>query len=249
MDDPDPIRGAVAKRLSAICAYVEVLRAKHGHRGKVGINVRWKCALTALPTLYGAMLAGVDALLCGAGVPMELPDIVARLRAGQDLRYEPLTGTGTNVALQIAEDDTAAYLQKQEPPWMLPIISNFAFCKRLRDTWRSKYDLAPAAFILENHAAGGHNAPPRDHIAFGPADDLESYFEKVLTLGVPIYVAGDFPDGGARSDLIEWQARGAYGIQVGSRFALCAESGLRSDLKEEILTPAVTARLERELAL
>jgi NAD(P)H-dependent flavin oxidoreductase YrpB (nitropropane dioxygenase family) len=75
MDHPDPARGARPKRLSAIAAFTEVVRARQGHRGKVGINVMWKCALTVLPTIYGAMLAGAGALPCGAGVPMELPGL------------------------------------------------------------------------------------------------------------------------------------------------------------------------------
>ncbi|HPO74404.1 MAG TPA: hypothetical protein PLJ31_16760, partial [Armatimonadota bacterium] len=98
VDHPEPRLGALAKRLTTICAYVEVAMAKKGHRGKVGINVMWKCALSVLPTIYGSMLAGVDALVCGAGVPMELPGIVASIRAGKDLSYTPLTGTDTHAS-------------------------------------------------------------------------------------------------------------------------------------------------------
>ena len=235
MDLPDREKGALAKRLSTICTYVEVMRAKRGHHGQVGINVMWKCALTTLPTIYGSMLAGVDALLCGAGVPMELPDIVRKIRSGEDLEYVPLTGTSTNVNLQIAADTSAPMLRELTTPRLLPILSNFAFCKRILDTWRQKFEMAPDAFILENHRAGGHNAPPRDHVSFGANDELDSYLDKVLKLGLPVYVAGDFPDGGTRSDLLEWQSRGAYGIQVGSRFALCEESGMRQDLKQQII--------------
>src|SRR5512140_273289 len=110
VDDADPARAGLPQRLSVIATFVEVVRAKEGHRGKVGVNVMWKCALTVLPTIYGAMLAGVDALLCGAGVPMEMPDIIRRLRAGEDLAYLPMTGTGTNARLNVAQDDPAPLL-------------------------------------------------------------------------------------------------------------------------------------------
>lgn len=235
MDTPDPKRAALPRRLSVIGAYVEVMRAKEGHRGVVGVNVMWKCALTVLPTIYGAMLAGADALLCGAGVPMELADIVERLRRGEDLQYESLTGTGTRVRLDVAEDAPSSYLQSMPPPALIPILSNYPFCKRLTDNWQQRHGVRPGAFVLENHQAGGHNAPPRDKSSFGAQDDLDSYFEKVLSLGVPVYVAGAFPRGGSRDDLRMWQARGACGIQVGSRFALCAESGMRSDLREQVI--------------
>jgi NAD(P)H-dependent flavin oxidoreductase YrpB (nitropropane dioxygenase family) len=236
LDDPDPVRGDLPKRLSVIAAYVEVIRAKQGHRGKVGNNVMWKCALTVLPSIYGAMLAGVDSLLCGAGVPMELPDIVRRIRAGQDLEYKPLHGTGTNATLTIAQDDPAALFAETELPKMMPILSNFAFPRRIVDIWAREMDGArPFAFILENHEAGGHNAPPRNKSEFGELDDIDSYFDRVHALGVPIYVAGAFPSGGSRSDLLYWMSRGAYGVQVGSRFALCDESGMRRDLKDAVI--------------
>jgi NAD(P)H-dependent flavin oxidoreductase YrpB (nitropropane dioxygenase family) len=212
------------------------MRAKRGHEGKIGINVMWKCALTVLPTIYGAMLAGVDAFLCGAGVPMELPDIVRRMRAGEELEYSPLTGTNTHVALEIAPDDTASLLQSKPAPHMMPILSNFAFAKRLLDVWNKEYDGArPFAFVLENYTAGGHNAPPRNKSDFTEQDDIDSYFDKVQALGVPVYVAGDFPNGGNREDFEAWRARGAYGLQVGSRFALCSDSGMRDDLRAQII--------------
>ncbi|MEI6477606.1 MAG: hypothetical protein WCO52_01295 [bacterium] len=236
IDVPDPFRSGLPRRLSIIAAYVEVKRAMMGHKGKVGINVMWKCALTALPSIYGAMLAGVDALLCGAGVPMELPSIVSQIRNGKDLAYLPLTGTGTHARLDISGDGTAAFLQTLPLPHMLPIISNYAFCRRLLDVWQKEYDGArPFGFVLENHAAGGHNAPPRNKTEFTETDDIEAYFDKVLALGLPIYVAGAFPEGGSRNDYLYWLGRGAYGIQVGSRFALSEESGMRRDLQERII--------------
>ncbi len=247
IDTPDPERGGLPTRLSVITAYVEVLGARRGHRGKVGINVMWKAALTVLPTIYGALLAGADALLCGAGVPMELPDIVRRVRAGEDLEYLPLTGTGTHARLTIIRDDTAALLSAMPAPRMIPILSNYAFCKRIVDIWAKEHGGArPFAFVLENHAAGGHNAPPRNKTAFTEQDDVDHYFDKVKALGVPIYVAGAFANGATRGDLEAWIARGAYGIQVGSRFALCTDSGMRADLRERIIAANANASLHVE---
>lgn len=236
LDDPDPVRGALARRLSTIAAFVEVRRARAGHRGAVGVNVMWKCALTVLPTIYGAVLAGASALLCGAGVPIELPGILEHFRSGTDLVYRPLTGTGTHVRLEIEEDGTAELIRSMPDPAFFPILSNYAFPKRILDVWhREAGGVRPSAFVLEDHRAGGHNAPPRNKEAFTEKDDLETYFPRVLELGVPIFVAGSFPGGGSRSDLLEWTSRGAWGIQVGSRFALSDESGLRADLKELLL--------------
>jgi len=236
MDHPDELKGAISKRLSVIAAYIEVMKAKKGHCGKIGVNVMWKCALTVLPTIYGAMLAGVDALLCGAGVPMELPDIVQKIRSGMNMAYHPLHGTSTHVRLDISEDNPENYLKRIKPPKLMPILSNFAFPKRIMDIWERQYQgVKPFAFVLENHLAGGHNAPPRNKVDFGEQDDIDRYFDRVLNMGVEVYVAGSFPNGGNREDYLYWRERGAYGIQVGSRFALCDESGMRPDLRNRII--------------
>jgi NAD(P)H-dependent flavin oxidoreductase YrpB (nitropropane dioxygenase family) len=233
LDDPNPHKSELPKRLSTICAFVEVAKAKQGHDGMVGINVMWKCALTVLPSIYGAMLAGVDALLCGAGVPMELPDIVSKIRANEDLEYKPLHGTDTHIRLEISGDHSTTTLLKFQPPHLIPILSNFAFPKRIIDIWEREFAGArPFGFVLENHAAGGHNAPPRNKQSFSEQDEITSYFDKVKALGFPIFVAGI---GSTRESFLKWTERGAYGMQVGSRFALCKESGMRDDLRNEII--------------
>ena len=43
--------------------------------------------------------------------------------------------------------------------------------------------------------------------------------------GVPVFVAGGFAEGGSRGNHLHRLSRGAHGIYVGSRFALCEESG------------------------
>jgi NAD(P)H-dependent flavin oxidoreductase YrpB (nitropropane dioxygenase family) len=245
VDDADPARAGLPQRLSTIAAFVEVVRAKEGHHGKVGVNVMWKCALTVLPTILGAMLAGSDALLCGAGVPIELPEILLKLQAGENIAYRPLFGTGTHVRLDVNVDGIAPLLASLPAPRMMPILSNYAFPRRILDVWeREQRGARPFAFVLEDHRAGGHNAPPRNKESFGEKDDLTGYFEKVVGIGVPVYVAGSFPHGGSREDLLHWTSRGAYGIQVGSRFALCEESGLRDDLKDALIASNVRGATE-----
>jgi len=102
--------------------------------------------------------------------------------------------------------------------------------------WKAKYGYGPDFFILEDFRAGGHNAPPRNHIEhIEEKDGIETYFEKVLELGVPIIVAGGLEHGGTREDLLYWQSRGAWGIQVGSRFALSRESNILQPLKDRII--------------
>jgi hypothetical protein len=63
-------------------------------------------------------------------------------------------------------------------------------------------------------------------------------------LGAPVYVEGVFKNGGTRADFEEWTARGAYGLQFGSRFALCEESRMRPDLRQKIIEAGAHGKLE-----
>ena len=59
--------------LTVAANFVEVFLARDGHDGLVGINFLEKMQLPTLPSLYGAMLAGVDYVLMGAGIPRAIP--------------------------------------------------------------------------------------------------------------------------------------------------------------------------------
>src|SRR5690606_30940560 len=56
--------------------FVEVYLAKEGHSNPVGINLLTKVQMPNLASLYGAMLAGVDYVLMGAGIPREIPGVL-----------------------------------------------------------------------------------------------------------------------------------------------------------------------------
>jgi NAD(P)H-dependent flavin oxidoreductase YrpB (nitropropane dioxygenase family) len=59
--------------------FVEVFLAKEGHDAPVGINYLEKVQLPTLPSIYGAMLAGVKYVLMGAGIPRAIPGVLDRL--------------------------------------------------------------------------------------------------------------------------------------------------------------------------
>ena len=60
-----------SQRVLAAATFSEVALAKEGHDGLVGINLLAKLKRYTLPCLYGALLAGVDAVMMGAGIPVE----------------------------------------------------------------------------------------------------------------------------------------------------------------------------------
>ena len=92
-------------------------------------------------------------------------------------------------------------------------------------------------FVVEGETAGGHNAPPRGPLQlspigepiYGPRDVAD--LKKIAELGLPFWLAGSYgrPGGLARA-----LALGGTGIQVGTAFAFCEESGIDSDLKNQV---------------
>jgi NAD(P)H-dependent flavin oxidoreductase YrpB (nitropropane dioxygenase family) len=67
--------------LTVVANFAEVFLAKEGHPGLVGINFLEKIQLPTLPSIYGAMLAGVDYILVGAGIPRAIPGARRHLSA------------------------------------------------------------------------------------------------------------------------------------------------------------------------
>jgi NAD(P)H-dependent flavin oxidoreductase YrpB (nitropropane dioxygenase family) len=93
-------------------------------------------------------------------------------------------------------------------------------------------------FIVEAPTAGGHNAPPRgtptyDAIGqprYGERDHVD--LAAMRALGLPFWLAGgrDTPER-VRDAL----ADGATGVQVGTLFAFCRESGIAPALRRAVL--------------
>ena len=63
------------QELTVVANFAEVFLAKEGHNGPVGINYLEKIQVPHLASIYGAMLAGVDYILMGAGIPREVPAV------------------------------------------------------------------------------------------------------------------------------------------------------------------------------
>ncbi|MCP5523356.1 MAG: hypothetical protein H7A46_17610 [Verrucomicrobiales bacterium] len=71
--------GSPMNELTVVASFVEVFLAKEGHAGRVGINLLEKIQLPTLAALFGAMLAGVDVVLMGAGIPRLIPGALDNL--------------------------------------------------------------------------------------------------------------------------------------------------------------------------
>lgn len=224
--------------------FVEVFLAKEGHDGLVGVNYLEKIQLPTLPSCLGAMLAGVDFILMGAGIPLAIPGVLDGISKWEE------------VELKISVEDNPDrhdYVQKFDPkafcgdeqipltrPQFLAIISSDIVAKSMERKASGYVD----GYIVENHTAGGHNAPPRKvgpegvPQSFGPKD--EPNLKKIKDLGKPFWIAGGFA---SEQGLKYAKNEGATGIQAGTAFAYCNESGIIPSIKEKVIAKCLDGTL------
>jgi len=238
---PTPTPSAEWQALCVIANFVEVFLAREGHPNPVGINYLEKIQIPHLPSIYGAMLAGVDYVLMGAGIPLKMPGVLDLFVNHEPATY-PLvvTGASPDEAVTLRFDPQAIIGVCPTPPAplkrpnFLAIIASDVLALTLHRRANGRVD----GFIVEGPTAGGHNAPPRGAMqlnahgepVYGPRDEVN--LDKLKAIGLPFWLAGGAGEPGQLADAL---GRGAAGVQVGTAFAMAAESGLRSDYKRELL--------------
>ncbi|MGA3131559.1 MAG: nitronate monooxygenase [Terracidiphilus sp.] len=231
--------------LCMVSNFVEVFLAKEGHKNPVGINYLEKVQIPHLPSIYGAMLAGVGYVLMGAGIPLHIPGVLDALALQHPAEYKlMITGAaqGQSAALDTPmQFDPAEYAEGPLPvlhrPRFLAIVSSNTLASTMLRRASGKVD----GLVIESPTAGGHNAPPRGKLQLNAAGE-PVYGERdrvnipeLRALGVPFWLAGGY---GNANKVREALDQGAAGVQTGTAFAFSQESGLRSDLKQRLLQHA-----------
>jgi len=230
--------------LSIVANFAEVWLAKEGHDGLVGINYLEKIQMATPSAVYGAMLADVDYVLMGAGIPAEIPQLLNQLASHKlcSLKVhvdEATTAYSIGLDPQILIGGGLAPLRR---PMFLAIVSAHilaAFLAREEAT-------RPDGFVIEGPRSGGHNAPPRGDLVldedgqpvFGPRDDAD--LDKMAKIGLPFWLAGGYS---TPERLKQAHETGAVGVQVGTLFALSVESGFSKVVRQKLLTELAVGQL------
>ncbi len=230
--------GAALAELTVAANFVEVYLAKEGHNGRVGINLLEKIQLATLPSIFGAMLANVDYVLMGAGIPRAIPGVLDRFAAGQQAELKIDVEGALPGEEFISSFDPQEFCGGTAPalprPQFVAIVSSATLALTLAKKSNGRVD----GFVVEGDVAGGHNAPPRGVMQldgggepiYGPRDVPD--IGKIRDLGLPFWLAGAQATPGKLAAALEL---GAAGIQVGTAFAFCDESGIQNDLKREAI--------------
>ena len=215
------------QELALVGNFAEVWLAKEGHDGVVGINCLEKIQLATPTALLGAMLGDVDYVVMGAGIPREVPQLLRALAAGEVGRI-PVDVAGSTTH-RFVEADPRDLMGADLPPLTRPDFLAIVSLDQLASYLHRDPEIRPDGFVVERPPAGGHSAPPRgkmqldEHGApiYGARDEAD--LTKMAALGLPFWMAGAY---GTPDQVAAAVEAGAVGVQVGTLFALCAESGL-----------------------
>ena len=207
--EPDFDRDPIACNLRTTGKEIEKAR-QIARGGIVGVNImvatqRYEDYVRA------AVLAGTDCIISGAGLPLDLPGIVAETESGMPGR--------------------------SHRTMLAPIVSSTRALSVVTKYWMKKYDRKPDFIVAEGPLAGGHLGFKREEL---DAYTLENY-ERELTamirqaaeLEIPLIAAGGIYD---RRDLEHCLYLGAAGVQLGTRFLASTECNIHETYQKLVLS-------------
>ncbi len=251
------------QRLMVVSEFCLVWLAKEGHKGLISVNFLEKIQITHIWYMLGAMLAGVDVVTMGAGLVKDIPNILDDLAAGKHPSYKiDVEGFGDSKAEGDQRSKVVITFDPEElmggkipqlrRPDFLAIVSSNLLLRILQTKCKGRIQ----GYVIEGPTAGGHNAPPRRgmdelddkgqpvyHEGVGEDDyvDLEAFRKVYESDGIPFWLAGSY---GTKEGYKRARLEGANGVQVGSVFALCDDSGILAHLRIEARTLGYRDELE-----
>lgn len=239
-------QGRQSQELAVLGNFVEVWLAKEDHSGLVGINYLEKIQMATPAAAYGAMLAGVDYVLMGAGLPREIPRLLNRLATHATVAF-PVDVVGAEPGAFSVSLNPVELLGIALPPLTRPRFLAVVSAHILAEYLARDEAIRPDGFVIEGPQAGGHNAPPRGKIVlddagepqFGPRDYAD--IAKVAAVGLPFWLAGTY---GTPEGLVAAHAAGAAGIQVGTLFALSSDAGFDPAIRNTLVASVADGTLE-----
>ncbi len=190
--------------LHAIDAHIKKAKETANGNGLVGVNV-----MVALKHykehVIQAVQSGADVVICGAGVPTDLPAIIQQAAAQFHIPAENI-------------------------PAISPIVSSEKAARVILKMWDKKYNTTPDFIVIEGPKAGGHLGYSKDQLTNIDAIPYEEEIKKIIACkgeyeekyskSIPVIVGGGIFD---KRD-IDWAfGLGADGVQIASRFVATYE--------------------------
>ena len=169
-----------------------------------------------------AVKAGADIIISGAGLPVDLPELVQK-------------------AQEISDNEKRTCIA--------PIVSGRKSAKVILKMWDRKYKTTADAIVIEGPLAGGHLGFSYDELHELGADTMASrnykrekydaeikeiieevrIYEEKFGKKIPVFVAGGIY---TREDIAHVISLGADGVQMGTRFVTTYECDAPDDYKQ-----------------
>lgn len=208
--EPDFETNTLESCLRAIGTHIAKAKEIAGGRGLVGVNV-----MTALKNyrehVTRAVAAGADIIVCGAGLPADLPLIVS--------------------------DACEKFHVKR--PFIAPIVSSARAARLILRQWANRYNETADLIVVEGPKAGGHlgfaaeDAKSPEKVDFysiiKEVIDCKKEFEAKFGRKIAVVAGGGIY---SKADADRVFASGADGIQVASRFVATVECDAAAEYKQ-----------------
>lgn len=181
----------------------EIRKVKEKTKGIIGVNIM--VAMSNYEDMVKTAIAEkIDIIFSGAGMPLNLPK----------------------------------FLTPDSVTKLAPIVSSGKAARLICEKWKTLYDYLPDAFVVEGPKAGGHLGFKAEQIN-DPGYALENLvpevvrevrvYEEKYNKSIPVIAAGGVYSG---ADVYDMIARGASGVQLGTRFVTTAECDASDGFKQ-----------------
>lgn len=203
----DAVVGArVGRKLSTREAMaMDVREAKGGRDIPVAVNIMVALSATYEDSVLGAMDGGVEVIISGAGLPLNLPSIAAKHPRASEVELVPIVSSGRAAQLickRWAKNGRIPSAMVVEGPLAGGHLG-----------WRTREEIEDPANSLENLLA--------EVLEVSRANG-----------GFPVVAAGGVYE---RADIDRMLSLGAAGVQIGTRFLATEESGASDEFKEALV--------------
>lgn len=169
--DPDFDKDPFQANLRAIKSEFQKARAISPN-GIIGFNI-----MVAMrhyeEYVKAAVQAGTDFLVCGAGLPVDLPAIVKK--SLEEISFEETSKTISKTTSKDTQEKAPEHTS-QYAPALAPVVSTEKSAHVIFRYWEKKHHCVPDFVIIEGPLAGGHLGFTKEQLAvYGP----EAYDEEV----------------------------------------------------------------------
>lgn len=185
----------------AIALHIQKARVLSEGHGMVAVNV-----MTALrhyrEHVTAAVRSGADAVICGAGLPLDLPALVQAAADSADITR----------------------------PLIAPIVSSARAASLLLRSWDQKYQTTADFLVAEGPLAGGHLGFSEQELASPETIGFDQRIRDICAVkkeyegkyghAIPLFAAGGIFDA---QDIRHAQSLGTDGVQIASRFVVTEE--------------------------